>query len=95
MKLNRMKKRFITLLATGLAGSSMLVNAASVGTGGVSTAFSKNSTSVGVVVGSGSSFNDNYIILGVGVGYYVFQGLEIGIDLQHWFWHRSTALVFW
>ncbi|RKZ65649.1 MAG: hypothetical protein DRQ44_07790 [Gammaproteobacteria bacterium] len=85
MKLNRMKKLFITLLATGLASSSMLVNAASVGTGGVSTAFSKNSTSIGVVVGSGSSFNDNYIILGVGVGYYVFQGLEIGIDLQHWF----------
>jgi len=85
MTLNRMKKLFITLLATGLAGSSMLVNAASVGTGGVSTAFSKNSTSVGVVVGSGSSFNENYIILGVGVGYYVFQGLEIGIDLQHWF----------
>ena len=85
MTLNRMKKLFITLVATGLAGSSMLVNAASVGTGGVSTAFSKNSTSVGVVVGSGSSFNDDYIILGVGVGYYVHTGLEIGIDLQHWF----------
>ena len=85
MTLNRMKKLFITLVAIGLASSSMLVNAASVGTGGVSTAFSKNSTSVGVVVGSGSSFNDDYIILGVGVGYYVLQGLEIGIDLQHWF----------
>jgi hypothetical protein len=84
MTLNRIKL-FITLLAMGLAGSSMVATAASVGTGGVSTAFSKNSTSVGVVVGSGSSFNDNYIILGVGVGYYVLQGLEIGIDLQHWF----------
>ena len=85
MKLNRMKKLFITLVATGLAGSSMVSTAASVGTGGVSTAFSKNSTSVGVVVGSGSSYNDDYIILGVGVGYYVHTGLEIGIDLQHWF----------
>ncbi len=47
--------------------------------------FSKNSTSVSVVVGSGSSFNDTYTILGVGVGYYVMQGLEIGIDAQHWF----------
>ena len=69
-----------------LAGvAPLLVNAASVGTGGISTAFSKNSTSVGVVVGSGSAFNDNYIIAGVGLGYYVATGLELGIDLQHWF----------
>ncbi len=66
-------------------GVSNITLAASVGTGGISTAFSKNSTSVGVIVGSGSAFNDNYIILGVGVGYYVVQGLEIGIDVQHWF----------
>jgi len=58
--------------------------AASVGTGGVSTAFSRNSTTFGVVLGSGSAFNDNYIILGLGVGYYVVDGLELGIDLQHW-----------
>ncbi len=66
-------------------GVSNITLAASVGTGGISTAFSKNSTSVGVIVGSGSAFNDNYIILGVGVGYYVVQGLEIGLDVQHWF----------
>ncbi len=66
-------------------GVSNITLAASVGTGGISTAFSKNSTSVGVIVGSGSTFNDNYIILGVGVGYYVLQGLEIGLDVQHWF----------
>lgn len=59
--------------------------AASAGTGGISTAFSKNSTSVGVVLGSGSAFSDNYVILGVGVGYYVVRGLELGVDLQHWF----------
>jgi len=68
-----------------LLGTSYTVSAASVGTGGVSTAFSKNSTSVGVVLGSGSAFNDSYVILGVGVGYYVVKGLELGIDLQHWF----------
>lgn len=66
-------------------GAGNIASAASVGTGGVSTAFSKNSTSVGVVVGSGSAFNDNYIILGVGAGYYVVRGLELGIDVQHWF----------
>jgi hypothetical protein len=66
-------------------GLSNIASAASVGTGGISTAFSKNSTSVGVIVGSGSAFNDNYIILGIGAGYYVVRGLELGIGVQHWF----------
>lgn len=78
-------KYIFTLLLLALITVPLSANAASVGTGGVSTAFSKGSTSVGVVLGSGSSFNDDYIILGVGVGYYVLPGLEIGIDLQHWF----------
>lgn len=66
-------------------GMTNLATAASVGTGGIGTAFSKNSTSLGVVLGSGSAFNDNYYILGVGVGYYVTHGLELGIDVQRWF----------
>jgi len=85
MKLNGMRKLFFTLLISGLATYSALSGAASVGTGGVGGAFSKGSTSVGIVAGSGSAFNDNYIILGIGVGYYVLPGLELGIDVQHWF----------
>ena len=72
----------ILLMLLGLSNAAV---AASVGTGGVGTAFSKNSTSVGVVLGSGSAFDDNYVILGLSVGYYVVNGLELGIDLQHWF----------
>jgi len=68
-----------------ILGASNIVSAASVGTGGISTAFSKNSTSVGVIVGSGSAFNDDYLILGASVGYYVVRGLELGIDVQRWF----------
>ena len=64
---------------------SQTVLAASIGTGGISTAFSKGSTSLGIVAGSGSAFNDDYIILGVGAGYYVLNGLEVGVDVQHWF----------
>ena len=67
-----------------LTAVSNITSAATAGTGGVGTAFSKNSTSVGVVIGSGSAFNDNYMILGLGIGYYVTKGLELGIDLQHW-----------
>ncbi len=62
-----------------------MVSAASVGSGGIGTAFSKNSTSLGIVAGTGGAFNNSYIILGVSAGYYVARGLELGIDLQHWF----------
>jgi hypothetical protein len=68
-----------------LLGLSHTVAAASAGTGGLNTAFLKNATSVGFVVGSGSAFNDNYFIMGVGASYYLTNGLEIGIDAQHWF----------
>ena len=85
MKTVSNKKLSVLLLLFGFFAGQTTLHAASVGTAGVSTAFSKGSTSVGVVLGSGSSFNDDYIILGVGVGYYVLPGLEIGIDMQHWF----------
>lgn len=77
--------RVLLLAGSAVTMCSTATIAANVGTGGVSTAFSKGSTSLGVVVGSGSSFSDDYIILGVGVGYYVLPGLELGIDVQHWF----------
>ncbi|NOQ68929.1 MAG: hypothetical protein GQ573_02270 [Gammaproteobacteria bacterium] len=85
MKAKIIKNVLFVLIMLSLAGKPLVASAASVGTGGVSGAFSKNSTSVGVVLGSGSAFNDNYVILGVGVGYYVMKGLELGIDVQHWF----------
>ena len=68
-----------------LMSLSVTAAAATVGTGGVSTAFSKNSVTLGVVVGSGSFGSEDYLILGAGVGYYLVTGLEVGIDLQHWF----------
>ena len=85
MRSKLITKLLFIVVMLGLAGTSLVASAASVGTGGVSTAFSKGSTSLGVVLGSGSFNNDNYVIVGVGVGYYVLPGLEIGIDVQHWF----------
>ncbi|MBE9568647.1 MAG: hypothetical protein IMF14_08110 [Proteobacteria bacterium] len=79
-----MMKKLISMFFVLALGCNASLNAASVGTGGVSTAFSSGSTSLGVIVGSGSAFNDDYLILGVGVGYYVIKGLEIGIDAQYW-----------
>lgn len=68
-----------------LVGASYGVSAATVGTGGVSTAFSKDSTRVSIAFGEGSAFDNNYLILGMGVGYYVAKGLEIGVEAEHWF----------
>ena len=46
--------------------------------------FSQGSQSVTVIAGSGSAFRDDYLILGLGYGYYVVDGLELGIDAQFW-----------
>jgi len=85
MKVESIKKGLKLLVLLGSAVHLSAVEAASAGTSGVGTAFSRGATSLGVVAGSGTAFNDNYIILGVGIGYYVMNGLELGIDVQHWF----------
>lgn len=46
--------------------------------------FQQGSQSFSIVAGSGSAFNDDYIILGAGYGYYLAKGLELGIDAQFW-----------
>ena len=46
--------------------------------------FSQGSQSVSIIAGSGRAFNDDYLILGLGYGYYVLNGLELGIDAQFW-----------
>ena len=46
--------------------------------------FQQGSQSVAVIAGSGRAFNEDYIILGLGYGYYVLNGLELGIDAQFW-----------
>ena len=82
-----MKRLALLIIGIGIANSAL---AASAGSGGLGAAFSRNSTSIGVFAGSGSAFNDDYIVLGVGVGYYVAEGLELGIDLQRWFSGEPT-----
>ena len=80
MKLKVTKGVFSILLASTLFAYSSVAKAA-----GVGAAFSKGSTTLGLAAGSGSVGNESYFILGVGVGYYLLHGLEIGVDIQHWF----------
>jgi hypothetical protein len=76
------KLKYLFLLALTLSTPSQ---AASVGTGGVGAAFGKGTVSLGLVAGTGTAYRNDYLILGAGLGYYVLNGLELGISLQHWF----------
>jgi len=37
-----------------------------------------------LLLGRGQAFGDNYTILGLGFGYYVYDGLELGINWDSW-----------
>lgn len=76
-----MSKLTASVILLGLTHSAY---SASVGSGGISTAFSKGATSVSALVGSGTAFKDDYVILGVGASYYVSQGFALGVDAEHW-----------
>lgn len=46
--------------------------------------FDKGSLRVGINLGAGSAFGDSYTLAGIGIGYYVLTGLELGLDAQTW-----------
>jgi hypothetical protein len=46
--------------------------------------FDKGAKRLSVVVGAGSAFDDDYFILGIGGGYYLTNGLELGLNWQTW-----------
>ncbi|WP_143247554.1 hypothetical protein [Agaribacterium haliotis] len=46
--------------------------------------FDQGSKRLGVTLGAGSSFGDDYMILGLGGGYFLTRGLEVGLDVQAW-----------
>lgn len=55
--------------------------------GSIATAdvFDKGRSSVGIVAGSSSAHGETYTILGVGVDYFVVNGLSVGIGYYGWF----------
>jgi hypothetical protein len=46
--------------------------------------FSSGSGRASVLIGNGYAFNESYLIVGVGVGYYFAKGLEVGLDAEFW-----------
>ena len=37
-----------------------------------------------ILIGSGRAYNDDYTVFGVGIGYYLVNGLQIGVDYEYW-----------
>jgi len=46
--------------------------------------FANGSMRLSVLVGNGYAFDESYFILGVGFGYYLVNGLELGLDIESW-----------
>lgn len=46
--------------------------------------FSSGKARVSVSAGSSTAYNETYFQVGVGIGYYVMDGLEIGLDARTW-----------
>jgi hypothetical protein len=46
--------------------------------------FADGSMRLSVLVGSGYAFDESYFIVGVGFGYYLVKGLELGLDVESW-----------
>jgi hypothetical protein len=46
--------------------------------------FAGGSMRLSVLVGNGYAFDESYLIIGVGFGYYLMSGLELGLDVESW-----------
>ena len=46
--------------------------------------FSRGSVRLTLLIGTGSTVSDSYLIVGGGPGYFIVDGLEIGLDYEAW-----------
>lgn len=70
----------VTLVAAMFA----TIASAPIAAADVAGVFSQGRTHVAVTAGSGSAFNDSYFVFGVGVSYYLVDGLNIGLSAESW-----------
>jgi len=46
--------------------------------------FAKGTKQFTIVGGAGESFDESYFVLGLGAGYYVVDGLNVGLQVESW-----------
>jgi hypothetical protein len=78
------KKLTTTIFAAIAALASILPATAADVTGGAAGVFSKGRTHFVITAGNGYAFDESYLVLGLGVSYYVIDGLNIGLSLESW-----------
>jgi hypothetical protein len=66
-----------------LLGSPLTVHAASA-SASASYPFSQGSARLSIFLGGGTAFNQDYTIIGLGGGYFVADGVEVGLDVETW-----------
>jgi len=66
----------VAVSATASASSSAPVQAAGM--------FSKGNKRVSGTIGWGHSFDTDYLLIGIGAGYYLANGLDVGLDFEGW-----------
>lgn len=71
----------LLLLLTGLFTPMISTHANAAADAGP---FRQGSVRMSIMIGSGTAFRQDYTILGVGLGYYVADGIEAGIDVESW-----------
>ena len=76
-----MKKRLVAALAAAACAFAAPAMAQSAGVAG---GFSKGKTHVFATAGSGSAFDESYLVLGLGVSYYLFDGFNVGLSYESW-----------
>lgn len=73
-----------TFASTPPATAADAVASASGGGGSVGGSFSKGRTHFVVTAGNGYAFDESYLVLGLGVSYYVIDGLSVGLSAESW-----------
>ena len=52
--------------------------------------FSRGSIRLTLLLGTAATHNDNYFIIGAGLGYYLLDGLEVGLDYEAWLFAKPV-----
>ena len=79
-----MKNMKKTLAAALAAAACAFAAPAMAQSAGVAGGFSKGRTHLVATAGTGSAFNETYLVLGLGASYFLFDGFNVGLSYEAW-----------